>query len=432
MLEPDLTVPGHDAYDVVIVGAGHAGAQVSIALRQQGFEGSILIVGDEPDLPYERPPLSKDYLSGNRSADRLMIRPADFWAQRSIDLRLGRRVTRVDPAIRQVLCEDGSAIDYRNLIWATGGQPRRLVCSGHSLEGVHTLRTRNDVDRMRAELDAVETVVVIGAGFIGLEAAAVLSTLNKRVIVLEQLDRVLGRMSAEPVSRFYEAEHRAHGVDIRLGVTVDCIEGREGRVAGVRLEGGEEIACEMVIVGIGIAPAVGPLVEAGAIGGNGVRVDSLCRTNLDGVFAIGDCALHPNRHADGALVRLESVQNANDQAGLVAKVLTGGQAEYDSIPWFWSNQYDLKLHTVGLSIGYDQAVMRGEPGDRSFSLIYLKEGRVVALDCVNAMRDFVQGKSLISRAVVDTSKLADSNIPLKDQVGMNPRAAAGIGSAPAV
>lgn len=401
-------------FDIVIVGAGHGGAQAAIALRQAKFEGTIAVIGDEPELPYERPPLSKEYFSGEKAFERILIRPAAFWAERNVEMLLNRRVVSVDPAAHSLTTADGATIGYGQLIWATGGSPRRIGCSGNDLIGVHTVRTRADADRMLAELDGVEQAVVIGGGYIGLEAAAVLAKFGKKVVLLEALDRVLARVAGEPLSRFYEAEHRAHGVDVRLGAAVDCIEG-EGRVSGVRMQDGEVIPAQMVIVGIGIVPAVEPLIAAGAQGGNGVAVDHQCRTSLPDIFAIGDCALHANRFADDMPIRLESVQNANDQATLVAKTIMGQELAYDAVPWFWSNQYDLKLQTVGLSTGHDQAILRGDPANRSFSVVYLKDGRVIALDCVNATKDYVQGRKLVvERLSPDPAALADASVPLKE------------------
>jgi len=401
-------------YDIIIVGAGHGGAQAAIALRQNKFAGTIAIIGDEPELPYERPPLSKEYLSGDKAFERLLIRPPAFWAERDVTMLLGQRVTTVDATAHTITTEDGATIGYGQLIWAAGGTPRRLTCSGHDLAGVHTVRTRADVDRMMGEMAGVTNAVVIGGGYIGLEAAAVLAKLGKKVTVLEALDRVLARVAGEPLSRFYEAEHRAYGVDVRLGAKVECIEEQGGRATGVRLADGEILPAEMVIVGIGIIPAIEPLRAAGAEGGNGVSVDAHCRTSLPDVFAVGDCALHSNSFADSAAIRLESVQNANDQASAVAKTITGAPTEYHAVPWFWSNQYDLRLQTVGLSIGFDRAIVRGDPATRSFSVVYLKDGRVVALDCVNATKDYVQGRALvIDRAKPDVDRLADPAIPLK-------------------
>lgn len=401
-------------YDVVIVGAGHGGAQAAIALRQNKFEGSIAVIGDEPELPYERPPLSKEYFSGEKAFERILIRPAPFWEERGVEMLLGRRVTAVDVAAHSVTTADGATIGYGQLIWATGGSPRRIGCAGNDLAGVHTVRTRADVDRMLAELDDVEQAVVIGGGYIGLEAAAVLTKVGKRVVLLEALDRVLARVAGEDLSRFYEVEHREHGVDVRLGAAVDCIEG-DGKVSGVRLKDGEAIAAQMVIVGIGIIPAVEPLIAAAAEGGDGVVVDHQCRTSLPDIFAIGDCALHANEFADGLPIRLESVQNATDQATLVAKTIMGQDLAYDAVPWFWSNQYDLKLQTVGLSTGHDATVLRGDPATRSFSVIYLKEGRVISLDCVNATKDYVQGRKLVvGQLSPDIGQLADGGTPLKE------------------
>jgi len=403
------------AYDILIVGGGHAGAQAAIALRQNKFEGTIAIVGDEPEIPYERPPLSKDYLAGEKVFERILIRPAAFWPEREIAMLTGRRVVAVDPHARSVTTGDGSTIGYGTLIWAAGGSPRSLTCAGHNLVGVHAVRTRADVDRLMGELAATTRVVVIGGGYIGLEAAAVLTKLGKHVTVLEALDRVLARVAGEPLSRFYEAEHRAHGVDVRLGAMVDCIAEKDGRATGVRLADGEILPCEMVIVGIGIIPSVQPLLDAGAVGGNGVKVDASCRTSLPDIFAIGDCALHANPFADSAEIRLESVQNANDMANAVAKTLTGTPTEYHAVPWFWSNQYDLRLQTVGLSIGHDATVTRGDPATRSFSLLYLKQGRVIALDCVNAVRDYVQGRILVVEGKSpDPARLADLGTVLKE------------------
>lgn len=401
-------------FDIVIVGAGHGGAQAAIALRQAKFEGTIAVIGDEPELPYERPPLSKEYFSGEKAFERILIRPAAFWVERHVEMLLNRRVVAVDPVAHSVTTADGATIGYGQLIWATGGSPRRIGCAGNDLFGVHTVRTRADADRMLTELDGVEQAVVIGGGYIGLEAAAVLAKFGKKVVLLEALDRVLARVAGEPLSRFYEAEHRAHGVDVRLGAAVECIEG-EGRVSGVRMQDGEVIPAQMVIVGIGIVPAVEPLIAAGAQGGNGVAVDHQCRTSLPDIFAIGDCALHANRFADDMPIRLESVQNANDQATLVAKTIMGQELAYDAVPWFWSNQYDLKLQTVGLSTGHDQAILRGDPANRSFSVVYLKDGRVIALDCVNATKDYVQGRKLVvERLSPDPAALADASVPLKE------------------
>jgi 3-phenylpropionate/trans-cinnamate dioxygenase ferredoxin reductase subunit len=270
------------------------------------------------------------------------------------------------------------------------------------------------VDRLRTQLSAAQRVLIVGAGYIGLETAATLVKLGKQVTLIEACDRVLARVAGAPLSTFYAAQHRQHGVDLRLGATLHCVEERDGNATGLRLDTGEVLKAPIIIVGIGIQPEVDVLAQAGAQVSNGVVVDEACRTTLPHVFAIGDCALHPNYFADGRLVRLESVQNATDQALTVASVLTGQPAVYRSVPWFWSEQYDLRLQTVGLSQGFDATVLRGEPTPGGFSVVYLRQGAVIALDCMNATRDFVQGKALVlNRSRPDPQRLADSAIPLK-------------------
>jgi 3-phenylpropionate/trans-cinnamate dioxygenase ferredoxin reductase component len=403
-------------FDVLIVGAGHGGAQTATALRSNGFVGSIGIVGDEPELPYERPPLSKEYLSGDKPFERILIRPESYWTGRSILFVQGQRVTVVNPEDHEVILADGTKLQYGQLVWAAGGDPRKLSCAGSDLRGVHSVRNRADVDAMKTELPSAKQVVVVGGGYIGLEAAAVLSKFGKKVILLEALPRILARVAGEELSCFFEAEHRAHGIDIRTGVTVVAMTG-DGHVSGVVLDSGETINADMVIVGIGIVPSVQTLAAAGADGGNGITVDGQCRTSLRDIFAIGDCAAHANDFADGNVIRLESVQNANDMAMIAAKTICGLEAAYSATPWFWSNQYDLKLQTVGLSTGHDQAVLRGDPKTRSFSIIYLKAGKVMALDCVNNVRDYSHGRRLVElKAKVDATQIADSSRMLKDWV----------------
>jgi 3-phenylpropionate/trans-cinnamate dioxygenase ferredoxin reductase component len=400
---------------VVIVGAGHGGAQAAIALRQVGFDGSITLIGREPEAPYERPPLSKEYLAQEKPFERLHLRPLHYWTDKNVTLMLETEVVSVDPAAQTLGLPDGSEVSYGRLIWATGGDPRTLTCPGSDLSGIHGVRTRADVDAIMAALPVVQDIVVIGGGYIGLEAAAVLTKLGKKVTLLEALPRVLARVAGEVLSAFYEAEHRAHGVDLRTGVGVVALEGEGGRVTGARLADDTRVPADMVIVGIGIIPSVAALIAAGADGGNGVLVDEFCRTSLPHVYAIGDCAAHANGFADGATIRLESVQNANDQATVAAKHICGIEQAYAATPWFWSNQYDLKLQTVGLSSGHDATVLRGDPSTRSFSVIYLKAGRVVALDCVNNVRDYSQGRKIVeARMEIPATVLADTSRPLKE------------------
>lgn len=405
-----------DTSDIVIVGAGHGGAQCAMALRQNGFAGTITVIGREPDYPYERPPLSKDYFARDKSFERILIRPPAFWAEKSIALRLGVEVTGVDVQARTLTLSNGQSHGYGRLVWATGGDPRRLSCPGSDLAGVHSVRTREDCDRLMAQVDAgIKSVVVIGGGYIGLEAAAVLSKAGLHVTLLEALPRVLARVAGDDLSAFYQAEHRAHGVDLRINATVDRLEGKDGNVIGVRLGDGALLPAQAVIVGIGIIPSVGPLIAAGARGANGVEVDDHCRTSLPDIFAIGDCAAFACAFAGGAVMRVESVQNANDMASCVAKAICGDPQPYRAFPWFWSNQYDLKLQTAGINLGHDRSVVRGDPASRSFSVAYLKEGRLLALDCVNSVKDYVQGRKLIEAgAMPDLDRLADASLALKE------------------
>jgi 3-phenylpropionate/trans-cinnamate dioxygenase ferredoxin reductase subunit len=407
--------------DVVIVGAGHGGAQCAIALRQNGFTGTITVIGREAEYPYERPPLSKEYFAREKTFDRLYIRPPTFWAEKEVTFQLSTEVTKVDAQAKELTLSNGTTLGYGKLVWATGGDPRRLSCGGADLAGVHAVRTREDCDTLMAEVDAGTTnIVVIGGGYIGLEAAAVLSKLKLNVTLLEALPRVLARVAGEELSAFYQKEHRDHGVDLRTGVAVDCLVGDGHRVTGVKLVDGEVIPAEAVIVGIGIVPAVAPLIVAGASGANGVDVDEFCRTSLPDVYAIGDCAAFACDYAGGTVMRVESVQNANDMATCVAKAICGAQngeepKAYKAFPWFWSNQYDLRLQTAGINLGFDQTVVRGDVEGRSFSVVYLKDGKVLALDCVNAVKDYVQGRKLVEAgATPDFAALADAGTPLKE------------------
>lgn len=406
--------------DVVIVGTGHGGAQAAIALRQQGHEGSILMIGRDDAPPYERPPLSKEYLAGDKVFERIMIRPEKFWAEKGIELKLGAAVTAIDAAVHRLTLLDGSTVTYRKLIWSGGGDPRRLPVQGAVLPQVFYVRDKSDADAMMAALaEGSKRAVVIGGGYIGLEAAAVLRKLGCEVTLVEMLPRLLARVAGEELSTFYAEEHHRQGVDVRLSTGVGAVLGEDvGKVMGVRLDTGEEVPCDMVVVGIGIVPAVAPLIAAGAAGSNGVDVDFCCRTTLDDIYAIGDCAAHANPYADNAVIRLESVQNAHDMANTVAKAIMGEKEPYNALPWFWSNQYDLKLQTAGLSIGFDQTILRGDPETRKFTVVYLKAGKPIAFDCVGTMKDYVQARKLLESGVgkIDPALLADPDVALKDLI----------------
>jgi len=404
-------------YDVVIVGTGHGGAQAAIALRQNGFEGSIQMIGRDPNPPYERPPLSKEYLAGEKPFERIMIRPLTFWEDKGIGLTLGETVNKIDAEAKEVQLGSGERVGYGRLIWSAGGDARRMSCPGSHLDGIHAIRDRRDVKQLMAELEGgAKNFVVIGGGYIGLEAAAVLRKLGCNVTLVESMDRLLSRVAGEDLSAFFAEEHRRQGVDVRLGCNVERLEG-ETCVTGVTLASGETIPCDAVVAGIGIVPSVGPLIAAGAAGANGVDVSDICHTSIEKVYAIGDCAAHANPYANGQVVRLESVQNANDMANTVAKAICGEPQPYDAMPWFWSNQYDLRLQTAGLNIDYDTTVLRGDPAQRSFSVIYLRDGVVIAVDAVNRTKDYVQGGKLVkARAEVDPELLMDEEVLLKEML----------------
>jgi 3-phenylpropionate/trans-cinnamate dioxygenase ferredoxin reductase component len=411
--------------DILIIGTGQAGAQAALSLRQEGFGGSICMLGEERDLPYERPPLSKEYLAGERTADRLLLRQPLFWAERDVEIRTGVRIARVEAG--RAHAEDGAVHEFGTLVWAAGGHARRLSCPGAGLSGVHVIRSRQDCDDLRADLNAARQVVVVGGGYVGLEAAAVLAKAGKSVTVVEAQPRLLARVAGPEVSAHYKALHEAHGVRILLDVAVAALEGQgqgqgeregeregQGRVAAVRLADGTRLPADLVIAGIGLVPSVAPLGIAEAV------VDAHCRTALPNIYAIGDCATHPNRFAGGASIRLESVQNAVDMAKTAAAHIVHGDGArpYDACPWFWSNQYDVKLQTVGLSMNHDARVVRGDPASGSWSLVYLRAGAVIALDCINAARDYVQGKALVERgARIPPDRLADAGQPLKSLEG---------------
>jgi len=388
-----------DSYDVIIVGTGHGGAQAAISLRQCGYQGSILMVSRDGELPYERPPLSKEYLAKQKPFERILIRPAQFWIDRQIGLRLSNEVVAVDPEKHQVTLKTGEELKYSALIWAAGGEPRKLSCPGAELGGIFGVRNRADVDEIMAAIDqGARRIVVIGGGYIGLEAAAVLRKLGLDVVLVEALPRVLARVAGAPVSLFFQTEHASAGVDLRLGVGVEKILGTENAEA-VQLSDGQTISADLVIVGVGIIPNVEPLINAGAAGENGVLVDEYCQTSLEDIYAIGDCAAHASQWADDQTIRLESVQNANDMATAVAKTICGVPQIYRALPWFWSNQYDLKMQTAGLSAGYTSVVLRGDPAHKKFSALYFNKSRLIAIDAINMTKDFVQGRKLIEAKV---------------------------------
>jgi 3-phenylpropionate/trans-cinnamate dioxygenase ferredoxin reductase subunit len=396
---------------VVIVGAGHAAGQCVASLRQKKYTGDIVLLGEEPWLPYQRPPLSKKFLAGELDAERLHFKPQSFYE--GVDVRLNTRVREIDCSRRKVTGAAGDQIDYGWLVLATGGRPRTMQVPGVGLDGIHYLRTIDDVNRIRHDMQKASRLVVVGAGYIGLEVAAVAAGLGLNVTVVEMEGRVMQRVVSPQLSEFYERVHRQHGVQLRLSERTSAFSG-DSRLAGVVLESGEEIAADLAIIGIGIVPNTEIAAAAGLEVDNGIVVDEHCRSSDARIFAIGDCTMHPNALLNTRL-RLESVHNALEQAKTAAANICGEAARYAQVPWFWSDQYDLKLQIAGISAGYDQTVLRGDPDSGSFSCLYLRDGVLIAIDAVNSPKDFMQSKALIAHhARVDTLLLANPEFQLKD------------------
>ncbi len=400
---------------VAIIGAGQAAAQLIDSLRRRGYVGAITLVGDE-GFPYQRPPLSKKYLAGELGLDRLQLRQPTYFDEQRVELRLGRRAIAINRHSKQVQLDDGTMLEYEHLVIATGSHPRRLKMPGADLAGVHYLRSLSDADHLRTEVHVGQHAVIIGGGYIGLEVAATLRQLGMEVTVLEMADRVMNRVVAEPVSRYYEREHASHGVKIELGARVLALRGdTDGRIAAVETDRGS-IAANLVVVGIGVLPTDELAQSAGLACDNGVIVDEYCRTSDPAIFAIGDCSNHPSAHY-GRRIRLESVDNAFEQANTVAANITGTPTQHDRVPWFWSDQYHHKLLIVGLADGHDRAILRGDPANHSFSVCYLRDGEFIAIDTVNMAKDQMAARKLIaSRMRPDVTKLSDISIALKDCV----------------
>lgn len=398
----------------VIVGAGQAAGQVITSLRQNGFQGRIILIGDEDYVPYQRPPLSKKFLSGELGLERVYLKPEAFFAEQGVELKLGARATRIDRAAKTVTLETGETVAYDKLVLATGSRVRRLPVPGEDLGGVYYLRTIDDVMAIRSHFSEKARLVIVGGGYIGLEVAAVAVKAGLSVTVLEMEPRVMARVTAPEVSAFFEAVHRAEGVEILTQARVSGFEGEGGRLTTIACADGQRIGADIAIVGIGILPNQELAEETGLPCDNGILVDEHGQTGDPDIFAVGDCSNHPNDLV-GRRIRLESVQNAIDQAKAVASALCGTLKPYTEVPWFWSDQYDLKLQIAGLSEGYDALVLRGDPETRKFAAFYLRDGVIIAVDAVNAVPEFMIGKKLIAaRARVAPERLADLSISMKE------------------
>lgn len=400
---------------VVIAGGGQAGAQAAFSLRQWGYDGALTIIGEEPSLPYERPPLSKEFLKGEVGEDALLLKPSSWYAEHGVELRLGERVKAIERDRTVAVLDGGDELAYDAMVIATGSRPRRLPIPGADLAGVFELRSIADARAIASAVAAPGSrLVVVGAGYIGLEAAAACRSLGVEVVVLEAMERVLARVAGEVVSRFFEEEHRSHGVDLRLGARLAAFEGgADGRLAAARLEDGSRIEANAAVVGIGIEPCTELGAGCGLACDDGIVVDRDARTNDARIFATGDCARRPLVHygRDG---RLESVHNAIEQGKLAAAAILGRPRPNEEAPWFWSDQYDLKLQIAGLGAGYDRTVVRGDPASRTFAVFYLKEGTLLAVDAIARPMEFMASRQLVARgARPDPDALGDPSVSMK-------------------
>jgi 3-phenylpropionate/trans-cinnamate dioxygenase ferredoxin reductase subunit len=398
---------------VVIVGAGHGAGQVVASLKQRKFDGNIVLIGDEPYLPYQRPPLSKKYLAGELPRERLYFKPESFYDNPQVEVLLDTRVASIDRAGGAVSTGDGREIGYDKLVLALGSRVRTIPVDGCDLPGIHYLRSIADVDAIREDMSSSKNVVIVGAGYIGLEVAAVCCQHGLQVTVLEMEDRVMSRVVSPNVSDYFQLLHTERGVRLLLATGLVGFEGRR-RVRKVLTSNDQALPADFVVVGAGILPNMALAAEAGLETADGIVVDDRCLTSDPDIYAIGDCTFHPN-DIYGRPLRLESVHNALEQAKTAASNICGIESHYCQVPWFWSDQYDIKLQIAGLSQGYDDVVLRGDPSGGSFACLYLADGVLIAVDAINSPREFMQSKKLIAtRARPDREALANPELPLKD------------------
>ncbi|MEP7352347.1 MAG: FAD-dependent oxidoreductase [Acidobacteriota bacterium] len=404
---------------IVIVGGGQGGFQTAVSLRAEGYQDSITIIGDEAELPYQRPPLSKGLLSGKQEARHAMLRPAPFYATQRVELITGQRAAGIDRVGRAVTLASGQGIGYDSLVLATGARNRLLPIEGATLDGVCYLRTVAEALEIKQRIDLAQSIVVIGGGFIGLEVAAAAKAAGKSVTVIEAAPRLMGRVVAPVVSEYFLQTHAQQGVSVQLNVGVAGLRGSSGKVDAVLLKDGSVIPADLVVVGIGVVPNAELAQSAGLAIGNGIVVDEYLRTDDPSIFAIGDCAEYPNPFAQ-ARVRLESVQNAVDQALSVAKSITGHSVPYEATPWFWTDQFDIKMQMTGLAHGFDTVVTRGEPEARKFSVFYYKGGELRSIDSINRPAEHLTARKIIgARTSISPEQAADESYDLKSAVAKN-------------
>ncbi|WP_299820097.1 FAD-dependent oxidoreductase [uncultured Roseibium sp.] len=370
---------------IVIVGAGQAGMKAAETLRAKGYDGDLVLFGDERRLPYQRPPLSKAYLKGSMAEEQLYLRPEAYFAAQAIDLRSGSRVDSLDVQARSVCLENGEKLAYSRLLLATGTRARQIPLPGADLNCVFTLRSMDDIAPLREALACARRIVIIGAGYVGMEFAAVAAGMDKSVQVVEAQSRVLMRSVAPEISEYFQTLHGRNGVGFHLGINVVALEGSSGSVTAVKLADGSALEADLVLVAVGAVPVTGLAEAAGLEVSSGIVVDEDCRTSAPDIFAAGDCSLYPSKRY-GRQLRLESVQNAIDQAKAAACAMLGESVVYDPVPWFWSDQFDTKLQIAGLSEGYDRTRLDGDPDSGSFSLSYFSGDRLLAVDAINAPR----------------------------------------------
>jgi 3-phenylpropionate/trans-cinnamate dioxygenase ferredoxin reductase component len=398
---------------ILIVGAGHAGVQLASALREEGFEDRIVLICDEPYSPYQRPPLSKGYLNGLASFNSLALRGPRYYEMKEIAPLLGECVVGIDRDRKQIRCASGRSLEYGHLILATGSRARKAPFPGTDLAGVVTLLCLDDAERLKNSLLPAKNVVVIGAGFIGLEFAATAVASGKSVTIIESMPRVMGRAVTEITSEFFARSHRALGSTLLTAVGVEAIEGSQGKVTTVRLTDGSYLPADVVLLAIGVVAEDQLARDCGLACENGIVVDDQMRTSDPHISAIGDCSFHPNIW-NGGMTRLESVQNATDQARVVAKRLTGNDCHYDALPWFWSDQGDLKLQIVGLLRDAETLIVRGDPSSRSFSVFAYNEGSLRAVESINRSGDHMPARRIIAEHIPLTAlEAGDTAFDLK-------------------